>query len=175
MQARNKRETRMTSGTRDVEETARMRAAFRKRDAKVLVKRVSHIAIVVKDIYDALSTFDKFFEFVREVRVENLPEQGVRVAIISFEGVELEFMQPIKPDTGIARFLERRGEGLHHIAFEVDDIEETLRSVGSKGARLIDKEPWQGVRGRTSFVHPSSLKGVLVELVQSLPESEGQV
>ncbi len=173
MTTKNNRERRTASGVKAVEEAAKIKEVFKKRNEKVLVKRVSHIAIVVKDIYEALSAFDKFFEFVKNVRVENLPEQGIKVAIISLEGADIEFIQPVQPGTGVARFLERRGEGLHHIGFEVDDIEETLKNVGSKGAQLIDKEPWHGVRGNTGFIHPSSLKGVLIELVEpESPESD---
>lgn len=172
MTAKSNKERRTASGVKSVEEAAKLKKAFGKRSEKVPVKRVSHVSIVVKDIYEALAAFDRFFEFVRDVHVANLPEQGVKVAIISLEGVEIEFIQPVQPGTGIARFLERRGEGLHHIGLEVDNIEETLKSVGSKGGMLINNEPWQGVRGKTAFIHPSSLKGVLVELDEIAPESD---
>jgi len=172
MTSKSNRETRTASEVKSVEDAARIEKAFRKRDRKVLVNRISHVSIVVKDIYESLSAFDKFFEFVRDVRVETIPEQGVKIAIVSFDGTELEFIQPIQPGTGVARFLERHGEGLHHIGLEVSDIKETLKNVGAKGAQLIDREPWHGLRGKTAFVHPTSLKGVLVELVQPAPESE---
>ena len=164
MPARDEREMRTASEVKAVEEAARIKKDFKKRDEKIPVTRVSHVGIVVRDIYDALSAFDGLFGFVKDVHVENLTEQGVRVAIIVLGGTELEFIQPIQPGTGVAKFLELRGEGLHHVSLEVDDIEETLRNVGSKGAKLIDKEPWHGVRGKTAFIHPSSLHGVLVEL-----------
>lgn len=167
----NKSEVRTASGVKAVEEAAKIKKRFKKRDEKVLVTKVSHVGIVVKDVYEAVAAFDKFFEFVRDVRVETMPEQGIKVAVISLEGTEIEFIQPVQPGTGVAKFLERRGEGLHHIALEVSDIEETIRNVGSKGGTLINREPWQGIRGRTAFVHPSSLKGVLVELDQSSPKS----
>ena len=151
MPASDNRRARSASGAKAVEDMAKIEEAFRKRDEKVLVKRLSHVSIVVRDIYQALSAFDKFFQFVRQVQVETIPEQGVKVAIISLEGTDIEFVQPIEPDTGVAKFLEHRGEGLHHISFEVNDIDETLKNVGSKGAKLIDREPWPGVRGRTSL------------------------
>jgi methylmalonyl-CoA epimerase len=172
MTAKNKSEVRTASQVKAMDEEAKIKKALRKRDEKVLLRRVSHIGIVVKDVYEALSAFDTLFEFVRDVHVETLPEQGVKVAIVPLEGADIEFIQPVQPGTGVARFLEHRGEGLHHIALQVEDIEETLKSVGSKGAQLIDKEPWRGVRGSTAFVHPSSLRGVLVELDQSPPKSD---
>ena len=160
---------RIASEVRSVEETAKIEKSFRKRDEKVLVRKVSHVGIVVKDIYQAMAAFDSFFRFVKDVHIEEIPEQGVKVAVLPLEGIELEFIQPIQPGTGVAKFLEKRGEGLHHISFEVDDIEETIKNVGAKGGTLINREPWQGVRGRTAFVHPSSLNGVLVELDQPTP------
>lgn len=172
MTSKSNRETRTASEVKSVEDAARIEKAFRKRDEKVLVQRISHVGIVVKDIYDALSAFDKFFEMVRDVRVETETDQGVKVAIVSFDGTEIEFIQPIQSGTGVARFLERRGEGLHHIGLEVTDINETLKNLGAKGAEVIDKEPWHGLRGDTAFVHPTSLKGVLVELVQPTTESK---
>ena len=166
MTSKGNRETRTASEVKSVEDTARIEKAFKKRDEKVFVQKLSHVGIVVKDIFDALSAFDTLFEMIRDVRVETEADQGVKVAIVSFDGTEIEFIQPIQPGTGVARFLERRGEGLHHIGLEVKDIKETLKNVGTKGAEIIDKEPWHGLRGDTAFVHPTSLKGVLVELVQ---------
>lgn len=170
MTTRNKSIGRIASEVKGVEATAKIEKSFRKRDEKVLVRKVSHIGIVVKDVYEALAAFDSFFQFVREVHVATIPEQGIKVAILPLEWAQLEFIQPIQPGTGVAKFLEKRGEGLHHISFEVDDIEETLKNVGAKGGTLINREPWQGLRGKTAFVHPSSLKGVLVELDQPVPE-----
>lgn len=143
-----------------------LKQGFAKIGRRVLTRRVSHIGIVVRDIYEALAHLDKLFEFVKLVRIESLPEQGIKLAIISLDNVEIEVLQPTNQQTGVARFLEHRGEGLHHIGFEVEDISESLRSLGQKGARLIDKEPWHGVRGKTAFVHPASVKGVLIELVE---------
>lgn len=172
MTIRNKSTGRIASEVKSVEETAKIEKSFRKRDEKVLVRKVSHVGIVVKDIYQAMSAFDSFFRFVKDVHIEEIPEQGVKVAVLPLEGVELEFIQPIQPGTGVAKYLEKHGEGLHHVSFEVDDIEETIKNVGAKGGMLINREPWQGVRGRTAFVHPSSLNGVLVELDQPAQKSD---
>ena len=100
------------------------------------------------------------------MRVETLPEQGVKVAIIPLDNIEIELIEPIDPQAGIAKFLEKRGEGLHHISFEVDDISKSLKSLGQKGAQLINREAWQGIRGKSAFIHPASTKGVLIELAQ---------
>ena len=157
---------RVNRGTKGLEEELKLAHMLSRRRERVRIKRVDHVGIVVKNIYEALSIFDKLFEFVKLVRIDILQEQGVKVAIIPIGELEVELIEPIDPGTGIAKFLEKRGEGLHHIAFEVDDANEGLKSLGEKGAKLIDRESWQGLRGRTGFIHPASTKGVLIELIQ---------
>ncbi|MDO8688019.1 MAG: VOC family protein, partial [Dehalococcoidales bacterium] len=109
MTTRNKSTGRIASEVKSVEETAKIEKSFRKRDEKVLVKKISHVGIVVKDIYQAMAAFDSFFRFVKDVHVETIPEQGVKVAVLPLEGVELEFIQPIQPGTGVAKYLEKHG------------------------------------------------------------------
>jgi methylmalonyl-CoA/ethylmalonyl-CoA epimerase len=94
---------------------------------------------------------------------EVLPAQGVRVA---FVGV-LELLEPLGPDTPVGRYLDRRGEGIHHVAYRTDDLEGDLARLEAAGLRLIDRTPRPGARGhRVAFIHPSSAGGVLVELVE---------
>ena len=81
-------------------------------------------------------------------------------------GLEIDLVEPTGPDSTVAKFLEKRGEGLHHIAFEVDDIDKDLRAMEGKGMQLIDREGREGVAGKIGFLHPKSVNGVLVELVQ---------
>ncbi len=86
MTTKNKNAVRMVSDVKGVEETAKIEKSLRKRDEKVLVRKVSHVGIVVKDVYEALAAFDSFFQFVKDIHVETLPEQGIKVAILSLEG-----------------------------------------------------------------------------------------
>jgi methylmalonyl-CoA/ethylmalonyl-CoA epimerase len=93
-------------------------------------------------------------------------DQGVKAGMLSFPaGPNLELLEPL-PDTRIAATLEKRGEGIHHICFEVDEIDSELTSLANTGVELIDKKPRRGVEGMVAFIHPKSLKGVLAELCQ---------
>lgn len=94
---------------------------------------------------------------------ETLESQGVKVAFVG----QVELLEPLSPDSTVGRFLARRGPGLHHIAFEVDDIRAELERLEGEGLRLVDREPRKGAKGHlVAFLHPSSTDGVLVELVQ---------
>jgi len=99
------------------------------------------------------------------LKEETVEEQGVRAALLDLGNSFLELLEPTVPDTGIARYLERRGEGLHHVCLEVDDIHVSLADLKSKDVQLIDEAPREGLTGLIAFVHPSALHGVLVELV----------
>ncbi len=95
--------------------------------------------------------------------VEDLPSQGVRVAFVG----QVELLEPLDPEGTVARFLERRGPGLHHIAFQVDDIEAELDRLEAAGIRLIDRKPRRGAGGHlVAFLHPSATQSILTELVQ---------
>jgi methylmalonyl-CoA epimerase len=96
---------------------------------------------------------------------ETVVDQGVRAALLDTGNSFLELLAPTVPDTGIARYLEKRGEGLHHVCLEVDDIHASLADLKSKGIQLIDEAPRDGLTGTIAFLHPSALHGVLVELV----------
>jgi len=127
---------------------------------------VHHIAIVVRDIEEALKVYRDALglevEGIREV-----PEQGVRIAFLPVGDVHIELVQPTSSDSGVARFLEKRGEGIHHLCLKVRDIEAALRKLSDAGLRLIDEKPRVGAHGqKMAFVHPKSLHGVLLELYE---------
>jgi methylmalonyl-CoA/ethylmalonyl-CoA epimerase len=129
-------------------------------------KGLDHVAIAVKDLEMAIA-------FYREVlgltlhEVEEVPEQKVRTAIFGHGMGRVELICPTAPDTGVARFLEKRGEGLHHVCLEVDDLEATLAELKAQGAPLIDETPKAGAGGaKVAFVHPKGCHGVLTELRQ---------
>jgi methylmalonyl-CoA/ethylmalonyl-CoA epimerase len=101
------------------------------------------------------------------VHRETLPEQGVEAVLLDVGDSHVELIAPLGPEAGVARFLEQRGPGLHHVAYRVDDIEATLASLSAAGVRLIDEQPRTGIRGsRVAFVHPAATGGVLTEIVE---------
>ena len=99
-----------------------------------------------------------------------MPEQKVRVAFIPVGESTIELVQPTTPDSTVAKYLEKRGAGLHHLALEVKDIEGSLSELKEQGSRLIDETPRQGAEGQIAFLHPKSTDGVLIELVE--PEAD---
>jgi methylmalonyl-CoA/ethylmalonyl-CoA epimerase len=104
---------------------------------------------------------------LRLVKEETVEDQGVRAALLDLGNGYLELLEPVQPDTGIARFLEKRGEGLHHVCIEVDDIDAALAQLKEKGVPLVDETPREGLTGMIAFLHPSALNGTLVELVDA--------
>lgn len=132
-----------------------------------MIKRVDHIAIAVNSADDALSVFDNLFGLKAD-NMELIPDQGVKAAIVRVGDTNIEFIEPTDPEGGVAKFIEKRGEGIHHICIEVDDIDEELRSLAARGVELIDKQARKGLAGRIGFLHPRATKGVLIELVQKV-------
>jgi methylmalonyl-CoA epimerase len=133
-----------------------------------MIKRIDHVAIVVRNLDEVVQFYDKLFGF-KPARIETISDQGVRSALIPVgEGGEIEILEPIDPQGGIAKFLEKKGEGLHHISFEVDDVDHELESMAAKGVELIDKKARAGMAGKIAFLHPKSTKGVLIELTQKV-------
>ena len=133
-----------------------------------MIDRLHHIAIVVHDADAALG----FYRDVMGLEVavdEVVQEQGVRGVLLPVGENEIELLQPVEPDTGVARYLETRGQTLHHFCFSTDDIRAELARIGELGLELIDQEPRYGLAGEIAFVHPRSMHGVLVELAQPPP------
>jgi len=134
-----------------------------------MIKKVHHVGIAVKDLKESVALFERLLGM--KAHVEDAPCQKVTEAIFRFaQGLEIDLVEPTGPDSAVAKFLEKRGEGLHHIAFEVDDIDKDLRAMEGKGVQLIDKQGRDGVAGKIGFLHPKSVNGVLVELIQPRKE-----
>lgn len=131
-----------------------------------MIKKVHHIGIAVKDLQKSLALFERILG-IKPASIEDAPCQNVSEAIFKVgDGMEIDLLEPTNPDSAVARFLERRGEGLHHICFEVDDVDKELKVMEANGVELIDKEGRDGLAGKIGFLHPRSVNGVLVELVQ---------
>ena len=132
-----------------------------------MAKRVDHIGILVSNIDEAIRLYEDCFDAEVD-KIETLAEQGVKTAILSLrQGANLELLEPL-PGTNMAKVLEKRGEGLHHITFEVDDVDKELSHLSELGIELIDKKSRPGLEGMVAFIHPKSLRGVLIELCQKI-------
>jgi methylmalonyl-CoA/ethylmalonyl-CoA epimerase len=133
-----------------------------------MIKKIDHIAIAVKNMDEALQLYDNLFG-IKPFKVETIPHQGIKAALLSMgEGSEIELLEPIDPQSGVAKFLENRGEGIHHICLEVEDVDQELDILANKGVQLIDKKGRPGLAGKVGFLHPKSTKGVMIELAQKL-------
>ena len=130
------------------------------------IKSINHVAIVVEDMEKALSFWrDALGIEVHELR--DVPAEKSQVAFLPLEGSEVELVQPTSDDSGIAKYLAKRGPGMHHICLEVDNIVDMMAQLRSKGVRLINEEPRTGTDGKKyAFIHPESTSGVLVELYE---------
>ena len=130
-----------------------------------MIGAAHHVGVAVKSLREALEEYRRL-GFEPDV-TEEVPSQGVRVAFLRAGTVRVELLESLRPDGVIARFIERRGEGLHHLAFAVEDIRKEMARLRRAGFELVDAEPRQGSQGRlVAFVHPRSLHGVLLELVE---------
>ncbi|MBN1316623.1 MAG: methylmalonyl-CoA epimerase [Anaerolineales bacterium] len=131
------------------------------------VLKIDHIAIVIPEIQDALNFWQQALELPLE-HTEEIPEQETVLAMLPVGEAEIELVQPTTETSGMAKYMEKKGPGLHHVCFEVDDLDAALARLKEKGIRLINEEPVIGAGGRrVAFVHPKSASGVLVELVES--------
>jgi methylmalonyl-CoA epimerase len=127
---------------------------------------IDHLGIAVHRLSDALAVYEPTVG-TPAAPPEVVESQGVRVAFLEVGGTHLEFLEPLRPDSAVARFLEKRGEGIHHLAFHVPSVAAALAGAEGRGAKLNDKVPRPGARQRlVGFVHPSTFHGVLVEFVE---------
>ncbi len=135
-----------------------------------MIKRISHIAVAVENLDQCRGFWEQALGLhVHEVR--SVPEQAVDVAFLPVGESEIELVKPATEDSGVAKWMAKRGPGIHHICFEVDDIRQTLADMAANGVQLIDAKPRLGAGGKLyAFVHPKSTGGVLVELYQ-VPEA----
>jgi len=132
------------------------------------VKRIDHVAIVVRDLEAALRFYRDTLG-IAPSRVIDFPREGVKIAFLPLGGPggsEIELLEPTDPAGGVARFLEKRGEGLHHLCLEVEDIDTALAELTAAGAVVLDTAPRPTAEGRGIFLHPKGTGGVLLELVQ---------
>ncbi len=129
-------------------------------------KGLDHVAIAVKDLEQAIAFYREAFG-LEPPEVEEVPEQQVKTAIFGRGMGRIELICPTSSDTGVARYLEKRGEGLHHICIEVDDLDAAVADLRKQGRPLIDEAPKPGAGGaRVVFIHPKGTRGVLTELRQ---------
>ena len=130
----------------------------------MLFGRIDHIGIAVTDLDNPL--YGSHFE-MREQHREVVEEQGVEAVLYEVGEGHVELIRPLTDDSGVAKFIARNGEGLHHVAYAVDDIDAALEKIKAAGLRRIDEEPRRGIRGsRVAFLHPKSTGGVLTEIVE---------
>ena len=128
--------------------------------------KISHLGIATKGIDEALKFWQDALG-LENIHAEVVAEQKVRVAMLPIGETRIELLEATSEDSPIAKFIEKRGGGIHHIAVEVENIEESLAKLKAEGARLIDEQPRIGAEGcLIAFVHPSSTGGVLLELIQ---------
>lgn len=131
-----------------------------------MITRIDHIGIAIQNINDALAFFQDALG-VKLDRVESEEGGRTKVAFLPVGTSDVELVEPQDAESGLAKFLAKRGEGVHHICFEVDDIDAALARLKEKGAQLIDETPRQNAQGmRYAFIHPKSAHGVLIELYQ---------
>ena len=131
---------------------------------------IDHVGVAVEDIDAALGLYRDALGMPL-VHRETVAEQGVEAALLDIGDGHVELLAPLDPETPVGRFLSNRGPGLHHVAYRVEDVEQTLSALAAAGLRLIDERARAGIRGsRVAFVHPASTGGVLTEIVQPAPE-----
>jgi methylmalonyl-CoA epimerase len=128
--------------------------------------RIDHIGIAVEDLDAAVALYETTFG-MKLVHRETVEEQGVEAVLFDVGENHVELLRPLGPDTPVGKFLARKGPGLHHVAYQVADIDRALAGLGEAGVRMIDEIPRTGIRqSRVAFVHPAATGGVLTEIVE---------
>lgn len=127
---------------------------------------IEHIGIAVKNLETAIAYYENIFE-MKCYKIEEVADQKVKTAFFQVGETKIELLESTSPEGPIAKFIDKKGEGIHHIAFAVNNLPFTLKNVEALGIRLIDKEPRKGAEGlNIAFLHPSSTMGVLTELCE---------
>jgi methylmalonyl-CoA/ethylmalonyl-CoA epimerase len=129
------------------------------------INHIDHVGVAVRDLQAALELFQRVFG-APPSDVAELSDQGVRATLIQVGQTRLELLEPLAENTPVGRFIARRGEGLHHLAFNVGDLPGKLRILEAQGLELVDRQPREGLSGRVAFIHPRSVLGILTELVE---------
>jgi methylmalonyl-CoA/ethylmalonyl-CoA epimerase len=131
----------------------------------VVARGIHHIGVAVGDLDKAVSTYERVLGAAVEAR-ETIASQGAEAVALNIGGDRVELLAPLDDDTPVGRFLVRRGPGMHHVAYEVDDLRAELARLDSEGIELVDREPRAGLYGlQVAFIHPDAVHGVLTELV----------
>ena len=131
-----------------------------------MIVGLDHVAIAVSKLDEALHIYEKILGLKLE-KITVVEDQKVRLAFLSAGETKIELLEPTVPESTVARFIEKRGEGMHHIALQVTNIEEALKRLKEKGIALVDERPRVGAEGgKIAFLHPKSLKNVLIELCE---------
>ena len=134
---------------------------------------IDHIAIAVASMDEALATFERLYGLVPDHK-EDIASDKVVEAMLPIGNTHLQLLEPSDPESTVAKYIEKRGQGLHHIAIRVDDIDATLAHLKDQGAELLDSEPRIGGGGhRAAFVHPKTTNGILIELVEHQQKDQG--
>ena len=128
--------------------------------------RIDHIGVAVEDLDAALALYEREYDMTL-VHREAVAEQGVEAVLLDVGENHVELLQPLGPDTPVGKFIAKRGTGIHHVAYQVTDIDSELERLQAAGVEMIDKAPRTGIRGsRVAFCHPRSTGGVLTEIVE---------
>ncbi|HEY8637902.1 MAG TPA: methylmalonyl-CoA epimerase [Solirubrobacteraceae bacterium] len=128
--------------------------------------RIDHVGVAVEDLDEAVALYEQRFA-IELVHRETLESQGVEAVLLDVGENHVELLRPLAEDTPVGRFVAKRGAGLHHVAYQVSDIDAELQRLRDEGIRLIDEQPRTGIRNsRVAFLHPASSGGVLTEIVQ---------
>jgi methylmalonyl-CoA/ethylmalonyl-CoA epimerase len=131
-----------------------------------LFGRIDHIGVVVEDLDAAVELYSRSFE-MREQHRETVEAFDVEAVLLEVGDGHVELLRPLSAESSVGRFLERNGPGIHHVAYQTDDIDSTLAAVKAAGIRTIDEQPRTGIRNsRVAFLHPKATGGVLTELVE---------
>lgn len=135
-----------------------------------MIKKIDHIAIAVNDLDEEIARYQNVLE-MEFLGTEIVEEQKVKVAFFKVGDVHIELTSPTEEDSPVGKFLAKRGSGIHHIAYEVDDLQQQIDAFQAKEIRMIDKEPRDGAhKAKIAFAHPKSFSGVLIELKQKSEE-----
>ena len=131
-----------------------------------MIKKIDHIAVAVRDVEKAAEFYEKVLG-LKLGGIEEVEGMDVKVGFLPVGDTRIELVQPLDPDSGLAKFIEKRGEGIHHICYEVENVKEAMEICKARGAKLIDETPRKGAHNTlVGFIHPKSTGGVLTELTE---------
>lgn len=140
-----------------------------------MITKIDHLGIAVRSLDESVAYYERVLGLKCEHR-EEVPAQKVRTAFFDVGGVHLELLEPTSPESPVAKFLEKNGEGVHHVAFASSDIHAQLKQAADAGCRLVNEKPFEGAAGKlVAFLHPKSTHGVLTEICTPITHAAGTV